>query len=666
MALDDLDKNNGQRYDSNEENPSDNLDNDQDINQEETSNEDESQNDDSESSEDSKEEEEKEEDVDEQNEEGESGYLNIGSEGGSGGSGPYSRGSGYNGGAPTVDASLPKAGKKKYNDEDEPEDENEVEDENAIDADVDSEGEDNDESIDGMNSDSDMPGDDEVAGDDDNSPSDDDPEDVDEDEDDDDGSVTIGNLVKAGAKKIGFIIFNSVIAPVVTAILPYVIVVILIASLLGVGTVAISSAVNDAKEDACTAPVEEPDDDSAASKKQLYNASVMYTILNNNGYSDEQIAGVLGNMEVESGIDPTSVEGIFLERYTIGDRKQAALDDYDTYSRSLSTFNSNYLASDGKAYGGLGMVQWTAGNAKKLLETAEEQEADWYDMAFQTSYMVTHGSPTGYENFWSEYKESSCTLDTSGGTQDENNCATFFSVHYEGQSVNGMSQRQLNANDWYDAIQSGDITEVDVSSDYLGEADNADGNDSDTSNICGESNSSSGGEGGVYIDDGILTTIPLDEGVYSISQGYGETGNTGYYVRHDGIDMATAAGTPIYAAQDGVVTEAQSAEDDVSGFGNHVYIEHELDSPIDDPNGGSGEISSITTIYGHMRDMPMVSTGDTVTAGQQIGVVGSTGQSTGNHLHFQVSNGGWDTADIYDPEQFLPISEHASGGSGGE
>ncbi|NNC72102.1 MAG: M23 family metallopeptidase [Sphingomonadaceae bacterium] len=86
--------------------------------------------------------------------------------------------------------------------------------------------------------------------------------------------------------------------------------------------------------------------------------------------------------------------------------------------------------------------------------------------------------------------------------------------------------------------------------------------------------------------------------------------------RHNGLDMASPRGTPIYATADGIVGRAQW----VSGYGKYVEINH------------GGEIQ---TRYGHMSQI-LVQPGARVTRGQMIGHVGSTGRSTGNHLHYEV------------------------------
>ena len=85
---------------------------------------------------------------------------------------------------------------------------------------------------------------------------------------------------------------------------------------------------------------------------------------------------------------------------------------------------------------------------------------------------------------------------------------------------------------------------------------------------------------------------------------------------HPGIDLAATSGTPIHAAAAGVVVTAG----DCGGYGNCVVIDHGM---------------SLATLYGHQSQL-LVQVGEHVEAGQVIGLVGSTGASTGPHLHFEV------------------------------
>lgn len=92
---------------------------------------------------------------------------------------------------------------------------------------------------------------------------------------------------------------------------------------------------------------------------------------------------------------------------------------------------------------------------------------------------------------------------------------------------------------------------------------------------------------------------------------------------HDGIDFGAACGTPVRAAWSGVVSYAAP----MSGFGNRVAVDH-----------GTLDGQALSTSYNHLSDagVGMVRVGDTVSAGQIIALVGTTGLSTGCHLHFSV------------------------------
>ena len=105
---------------------------------------------------------------------------------------------------------------------------------------------------------------------------------------------------------------------------------------------------------------------------------------------------------------------------------------------------------------------------------------------------------------------------------------------------------------------------------------------------------------------------PLPSGGY-ISCYFGDTDPGGR--PHYAMDIAIAAGTPIYAANDGSVVTATWH----SSYGNYIVLDH-----------GNGK----STLYAHCSGLA-VSSGQSVSKGQVIGYVGSTGYSTGNHLHFE-------------------------------
>ncbi|WP_431810320.1 murein hydrolase activator EnvC family protein [Lysinibacillus capsici] len=109
---------------------------------------------------------------------------------------------------------------------------------------------------------------------------------------------------------------------------------------------------------------------------------------------------------------------------------------------------------------------------------------------------------------------------------------------------------------------------------------------------------------------------------------------------HYGVDLANATGTPIWAAADGVVSYAAP----LSSYGNVVIVTHSIDGQI------------YTTVYAHLSAFN-VSVGQEVTQGQQIAAMGSTGRSTGPHLHFEVHIGPWKGQAVgsVNPLKYIPL-----------
>ncbi len=101
---------------------------------------------------------------------------------------------------------------------------------------------------------------------------------------------------------------------------------------------------------------------------------------------------------------------------------------------------------------------------------------------------------------------------------------------------------------------------------------------------------------------------------------------------HHAIDVAAPLGVPVYAAAAGEVVVAGNTE--YPGYGRMVVVRH---------------ADGYQTLYGHLS-ASYVHTGEHVARGELIGRMGSTGRSTGSHLHFEVSRGSW----LLDPMTLLP------------
>ncbi|AJP72029.1 M23 family metallopeptidase [Sphingomonas hengshuiensis] len=139
---------------------------------------------------------------------------------------------------------------------------------------------------------------------------------------------------------------------------------------------------------------------------------------------------------------------------------------------------------------------------------------------------------------------------------------------------------------------------------------------------------------------------PVDKVVFTSSFGVRSDPFRGTAAMHAGVDIPGAIGTPIYATADGVVSHAGRQ----GGYGNLVQLNH-----------GRG----IETRYGHLSKI-LVADNTRVHRGQLIGLMGSTGRSTGSHLHYEVRVDGR----AVNPVPFLQTGEylaaaHAQGGVGG-
>lgn len=130
------------------------------------------------------------------------------------------------------------------------------------------------------------------------------------------------------------------------------------------------------------------------------------------------------------------------------------------------------------------------------------------------------------------------------------------------------------------------------------------------------SDSGDSGNSGSSNSESFLFPLPAGTSRVSCAYGYRIHPITNNYSFHTGVDLAADFGTAIYATKSGYVTTSTYTY----VYGNYVTINH-----------GDG----FSSLYGHM-DYSVVSSGDYVSRGQIIGYVGSTGWSTGAHLHFTI------------------------------
>lgn len=133
----------------------------------------------------------------------------------------------------------------------------------------------------------------------------------------------------------------------------------------------------------------------------------------------------------------------------------------------------------------------------------------------------------------------------------------------------------------------------------------------------------------------VPTGRPVDDLALTSNFGVRSDPFTGHARMHKGIDIPGPVGTPIYATADGIVSRSER----MNGYGNLVEIAHGNDTQ---------------TRYGHLSKL-LVQPNERVRRGQLIGLMGSTGRSTGSHLHYEIRVAG----EAINPLPFVTGSERA-------
>jgi murein DD-endopeptidase MepM/ murein hydrolase activator NlpD len=272
-------------------------------------------------------------------------------------------------------------------------------------------------------------------------------------------------------------------------------------------------------------------------------------------------------------------------------------------------------------------------------------DGPWYDASNNGWYLISDGAMQGYAfaGFLTSASSSSSSASSSSSSSSSNATARFaagdsvkateaVNVRSGASIANSASGRldtgasaevvdgpfyDTDGDDWY-YIKSGSL-EGFAMGEFLAKSAAA---------ASSSSSISATGKAFIYPVSGYTFTQAFGCSPYSFEP-YNASLGCNF---HNGIDLADASYTPIKAAAAGTVTAAGWCD---CGLGYYVTIDH-----------GNG----YKTTYGHMAEQPYVSVGQTVAQGDTIGPVGSTGMSTGPHVHFIVEQSGVDI----DPLSVLP------------
>jgi murein DD-endopeptidase MepM/ murein hydrolase activator NlpD len=298
-------------------------------------------------------------------------------------------------------------------------------------------------------------------------------------------------------------------------------------------------------------------------EEMTVNAEYILSYLLAKGWTKNAVAGMLGNMQTESTINP----GIW---------------------QNLDAGNMSM---------GFGLVQWTP--ASKYIEWANANSLPYEEMDSnlkRIEYEIENGlqwiSTTDYPLSFAEFKISSESPEYLGQA---------FLRNYERPADQTQPNRSTQARYWFDNLSGTDT-----------------GND-------------------------ICFIFPTD--TQNVTSGF----RVPERPNHNGVDFAESGTHPIFASASGVVSKSYVS----TSFGEVVFIKHVI-------NGIDYE-----TIYAHMQTgSRTVVEGDTVTQGQTIGIMGSTGDSTGQHLHFEMYTPYWTDDNIYAIDPMTLLGKGGCGGGG--
>lgn len=193
-----------------------------------------------------------------------------------------------------------------------------------------------------------------------------------------------------------------------------------------------------------------------ANQKEEANAKMAYSVFKTYGMSDAAIAGILGNWSIESGIDPTILEGFSgIEMYHIGPRKKAALADLSEYAKKCAAAAGGNYAGYGDCPG-LGLGQWTSSRGLKLLAAAKKASGGhhWYDMDFQLAYVIAEPQDCHPALNLKRYgKQTSVSAA----------CSDWFH-HWEGIDNGTGGKREAAAEGWYKKMKNWKVNDKEANS----------------------------------------------------------------------------------------------------------------------------------------------------------------------------------------------------------
>lgn len=340
-----------------------------------------------------------------------------------------------------------------------------------------------------------------------------------------------------------------------------------------------------------------------------------WSALKGANFSDEAAAGVLGNMYGESSFNPKNYGDVSLTNTIIGKSADAVNAFWETRNNeSKESFRNNGF--------GLGLCAWMVdganGNKNELYEYIKEKNnGRLEDARLQIKFLVEQLLPGGISAGLDTQTIRGYTKESWKNATSAKEAARAFGYWFEnfGDLADAFAKRERTAEKMYDILKGkGVVTNIDVStsSSSTTSSSNTTTNSSNNNATTNKSNTSNS-----TAASSATSHWPTQATYISSDFGLRIHPVTGEWTGHEGIDIAGKSGDNIEAAEAGTVIKSGY----LGNAGNCVVLDH-----------GNG----VVTWYMHMLSDPPVKVGDVVSKGQVIGQMGSTGRSTGPHLHFEI------------------------------
>lgn len=255
------------------------------------------------------------------------------------------------------------------------------------------------------------------------------------------GKAIVGGVMSIGAGVSGF--FGGAVSAVVAGVSTVTTASLVAAA--GIVTLASGMAGNVAQKDeliadcsievAAAAKATGSDSIADSPETMLSNAKLVYSVLSAWGMPDENIAGILGNWDAESGIDPTGVETIMGEAYRLGQQKKAAEDKGFDVSEVAPEYGKEH---SGVKLLGIGLGQWSNDRNTHLRDYAKASSGSWATLETQLGFMISKDSGAPVIKHM---------ISTPIGSASE--AAVYFHNEWERSADSSTGKREAAAVKWF-------------------------------------------------------------------------------------------------------------------------------------------------------------------------------------------------------------------------